>query len=332
MRHSFFCIDGHTAGNPVRLVAGGAPLLKGASMSARRQDFLTRFDWIRTGLCFEPRGHAMMSGGFLYPPTREDCDIGILFIETSGCLPMCGHGTIGIVTFGLEHGLIQPAVPGRLRVEVPAGILDIAYTVAGDRVTSVCLTNVPSYLAARGITIDVPQLGALTVDVAYGGNYYAIVEPQGGFTGLDALGTEALIAHSRYVRNAVRAAFAPVHPLDPTIGGVSHVLWADVPRNDGADGRNAVFYGDGAIDRSPCGTGTSARLAHLFATGRLGVGDRFVHESYIGSSFTGRVEREVMLGDMPAIVPSIEGSAIATGFNTIWIDRTDPFWNGFVVR
>lgn len=332
MRHSFFCIDGHTAGNPVRLVAGGAPLLKGASMSARRQDFLTRFDWIRTGLCFEPRGHAMMSGGFLYPPTREDCDIGILFIETSGCLPMCGHGTIGIVTFGLEHGLIQPAVPGRLRVEVPAGILDIAYTVAGDRVTSVCLTNVPSYLAARGITIDVPQLGALTVDVAYGGNYYAIVEPQGGYTGLDALGTEALIAHSRYVRNAVRAAFAPVHPLDPTIGGVSHVLWADVPRNDGADGRNAVFYGDGAIDRSPCGTGTSARLAHLFATGRLGVGDRFVHESYIGSSFTGRVEREVMLGDMPAIVPSIEGSAIATGFNTIWIDRTDPFWNGFVVR
>ncbi len=332
MRHSFFCIDGHTAGNPVRLVAGGAPLLKGASMSARRQDFLTRFDWIRTGLCFEPRGHAMMSGGFLYPPTRDDCDIGILFIETSGCLPMCGHGTIGIVTFGLEHGLIQPAVPGRLRVEVPAGILDIAYTVAGDRVTSVCLTNVPSYLAARGITIDVPQLGALTVDVAYGGNYYAIVEPQGGYTGLDALGTEALIAHSRYVRNAVRAAFAPVHPLDPTIGGVSHVLWADVPRNDGADGRNAVFYGDGAIDRSPCGTGTSARLAHLFATGRLGVGDRFVHESYIGSSFTGRVEREVMLGDMPAIVPSIEGSAIATGFNTIWIDRTDPFWNGFVVR
>ncbi len=332
MRHSFFCIDGHTAGNPVRLVAGGAPLLKGASMSARRQDFLTRFDWIRTGLCFEPRGHAMMSGGFLYPPTRDDCDIGILFIETSGCLPMCGHGTIGIVTFGLEHGLIQPAVPGRLRVEVPAGILDIAYTVAGDRVTSVCLTNVPSYLAARGITIDVPQLGALTVDVAYGGNYYAIVEPQGGYTGLDALGTEALIAHSRHVRNAVRAAFAPVHPLDPTIGGVSHVLWADVPRNDGADGRNAVFYGDGAIDRSPCGTGTSARLAHLFATGRLDVGDRFVHESYIGSSFTGRVEREVMLGDMPAIVPSIEGSAIATGFNTIWIDRTDPFWNGFVVR
>ncbi|MDJ0275647.1 4-hydroxyproline epimerase [Sphingomonas sp. 2R-10] len=332
MRHSFFCIDGHTAGNPVRLVVGGAPLVKGATMSERRQDFLSRFDWIRTGLCFEPRGHAMMSGGFLYPPTRDDSDIGILFIETSGCLPMCGHGTIGIVTFGLEHGLIQPAIPGRLRVEVPAGILDIAYTTQGDRVTSVRITNVASYLAARGIAIEVPGLGPLTVDVAYGGNYYAIVEPQGGYAGLDALGAEALIAHSRAVRAAVRAAFEPVHPLDPTIRGVSHVLWADAPRGADADGRNAVFYGDGAIDRSPCGTGTSARLAQLAATGRLQVGDRFVHESYIGSRFIGQVEAATTLGDGAAIIPSIEGSAIATGFNTIWIDRVDPFWQGFEVK
>ncbi|MEP9403854.1 4-hydroxyproline epimerase [Sphingomonas sp. VNH70] len=332
MRHSFFCIDGHTAGNPVRLVAGGAPLLKGGSMSARRQDFLSRFDWIRTGLCFEPRGHAMMSGGFLYPPTTGDADVGILFIETSGCLPMCGHGTIGIITFGLEHGLIQPATPGRLRVEVPAGVIDIAYAVDGDRVTSVKITNVPSYLAARGIAVQVPGLGDLVVDVAYGGNYYAIVEPQGGYPGLDALGAEAIVAHSRVLREAVRAAFEPVHPLDPTIRGVSHVLWADAPKGEGADGRNAVFYGDGAIDRSPCGTGTSARLAHLVGTGRLHVGDRFVHESYIGSRFTGRVEAATTLGDRPAILPSIEGSAIATGFNTIWIDRADPFWQGFVVR
>ncbi len=332
MRHSFFCIDGHTAGNPVRLVAGGAPLLRGASMSARRQDFLTRFDWIRTGLCFEPRGHAMMSGGFLYPPTRDDSDIGILFIETSGCLPMCGHGTIGIVTFGLEHGLIQPAVPGRLRVEVPAGLIDIVYTAQGDRVTSVRITNVASYLAARGLMIDVPGLGPLSVDVAYGGNYYAIVEPQGGYTGVDALGAAALVSFGRAVRDAVRAVFEPVHPVDPTIRGVSHVLWADAPRSPDADGRNAVFYGDGAIDRSPCGTGTSARLAQLAATGRLSVGESFVHESYIGSRFTGRVEAATMLGDIPAIIPSIEGSAVATGFNTIWIDRDDPFWNGFVVR
>lgn len=332
MRHTFFCIDGHTAGNPVRLVAGGAPLLKGASMSERRQDFLARFDWIRTGLCFEPRGHDMMSGGFLYPPVDPANDIGILFIETSGCLPMCGHGTIGMVTFGLEHGLIQPAVPGQLKVEVPAGTIEIAYETDGPKVTSVRITNVPAYVAARGIEVDVDGIGPLSIDVSYGGNYYAIVEPQGAYTGLDDLGAARIVDLSNRVREAVRAKFEPVHPLDPTIRGVSHVLWADKPKHEGAHGRNAVFYGDKAIDRSPCGTGTSARLAHLAATGRLSVGDKFVHESYICSRFIGRVEKSVMLGDVPAIIPSIEGSAIATGFNTIWIDREDPFWAGFQVK
>jgi 4-hydroxyproline epimerase len=332
MRNTFFCIDGHTAGNPVRLVAGGAPLLKGATMSERRQDFLARFDWIRTGLCFEPRGHDMMSGGFLYPPTMPDTDIGILFIETSGCLPMCGHGTIGMVTFGLEHGLIQPATPGKLRIEVPAGLIDIAYESEGDKVTSVRIVNVPAYVAQRGIRVDVDGIGPLSIDVSYGGNFYAIIEPQGRYTGLDDLGAARLVELSARVREAVQAQYEPVHPSDPTIRGVSHILWADRPRANDADGRNAVFYGDRAIDRSPCGTGTSARLAHLAATGRLAVGDRFVHESYIGSRFVGRVEAATMLGDQPAIIPSIEGSAISTGFNTIWIDRADRFWEGFQVK
>lgn len=331
MRDVFFCIDGHTAGNPVRLVAGGAPLLSGASMAERRLDFLSRYDWIRTSLCFEPRGHDMMSGGFLYPPTLPDADAGILFIETSGCLPMCGHGTIGMITFGLEHGLIRPRTPGRLKIEVPAGVLDIAYETEGDKVTSVRIRNVPAYLAAEGIEIDVPGLGPLSVDVSYGGNYYAIVEPQGAYTGLDDLGASRIIELSGLVRERVRAAFHPVHPDEPSINGVSHVLWADKPKGDGADGRNAVFYGDKAIDRSPCGTGTSARLAHLHAKGRLQVGDAFVHESYICSRFIGRVEAETTVGDHKAIVPSIEGSAVATGFNTIWVDRQDPFWAGFQV-
>jgi 4-hydroxyproline epimerase len=332
MRSTFFCIDGHTAGNPVRLVAGGAPLLNGATMSERRQDFIARFDWIRTGLCFEPRGHDMMSGGFLYPPTNPGSDTGVLFIETSGCLPMCGHGAIGIVTFGLEHGLIRPAVPGRLVIDVPAGTLEVSYSAEGDRVTSVRITNVASYVAATGIEVDVDGIGPLSVDVAYGGNYYAIIEPQGGYVGLDALGARRLVEISSKLREAIREKFEPVHPLDPTIRGVSHVLWADAPRSEGADGRNAVFYGEGAIDRSPCGTGTSARLAHLAAAGRLKVGDRFVHESYIGSRFVGRVEAAARVGDFDAIIPSIEGSAIATSFNTIWIDQEDPFWRGFVVR
>ena len=331
MRSTFFCIDGHTAGNPVRLVAGGAPLLNGATMAERRQDFLARFDWIRTGLCFEPRGHDMMSGGFLYPPTTPDADCGILFIETSGCLPMCGHGTIGMVTFGLENGLIQPRAPGQLRIEVPAGVIDISYTAEGNRVRSVRIRNVPAYLAARGIAIDVPGVGPLSIAVAYGGNYYAIIEPQGAYAGLDALGAARIVELSRTIRELVRAKYEPVHPVEPTIRGVSHVLWADKPRGEGADGRNAVFYGERAIDRSPCGTGTSARMAHLVGTGRLKVGDRFVHESYIGSRFIGRVEAEATVGDQPGIIPSIEGSAIATGHNTIWIDREDAFWAGFTV-
>jgi 4-hydroxyproline epimerase len=331
MRHTFFCIDGHTAGNPVRLVAGGAPLLRGGSMSERRQDFLQRFDWIRTGLMFEPRGHDMMSGGFLFPPTRPDADVGILFIETSGCLPMCGHGTIGMVTFGLEHGLITPREPGKLRLEVPAGVVDVDYKVEGERVTSVRLRNVASYLAAEGIKIEVPGFGPLSVDVAYGGNFYAIVEPQGPYQGLDGLGAARILELSPVVRRLVREAFEPVHPLDDTIRGVSHVLWADAPKGEGADGRNAVFYGERAIDRSPCGTGTSARLAHLHAKGRLKVGDRFVHESFICSRFIGGVEAETDLAGQSAIIPTVEGSAVSTGFNTIWIDREDAFWRGFQV-
>lgn len=303
----------------------------GASMSERRQDFLNRFDWIRTGLMFEPRGHDMMSGGFLYPPTCEDSDAGILFIETSGCLPMCGHGTIGIVTFGLEHGLIQPREPGRLRLEVPAGMIDIDYRTEGNRVVAVKIRNVAAYLAAEGVHIDVPGFGPLRVDVAYGGNFYAIIELQGPYHGLDALGAARLLELSPIVRRLMREQIEPVHPLDPTIRGVSHVLWADQPRGNDADGRNAVFYGDRAIDRSPCGTGTSARLAQLTAKGRLVVGERFIHESFIGSRFIGRVEAQTDLAGQPAIIPSVEGAAVATGFNTIWIDRSDAFWHGFQV-
>ena len=330
-RHVFRCIDGHTAGNPVRLVIEGAPELTGDSMSARRQDFMARYDWVRTGLCFEPRGHDMMSGGFLYPPTTSEADVGILFIETSGCLPMCGHGTIGIITFALEHGLITPRTPGKVIAEVPAGVIELDYVQDGDRVRSVRIRNVASWLDQQGIEIDVPDFGPLSIDVAYGGNFYAIIEPQGPYSGLDALGAARILQLSPVIRSLLREAFTPVHPLDPTLRGVSHLLWADVPKGEGADGRNAVFYGDKAIDRSPCGTGTSARLAHLHATGRLPVGQAFVHESYIGSRFTGRVEAETEVGGRPAIIPSVEGSAIATGLNEIWIDDEDVFAHGFQV-
>ncbi|MBN8552894.1 MAG: 4-hydroxyproline epimerase [Caulobacterales bacterium] len=331
MRHVFSCLDGHTAGNPVRLVIGGAPILNGNSMSERRQDFLARFDWIRTGLMFEPRGHDMMSGGFLYPPCHPDADIGILFMETSGVLPMCGHGTIGMVTFGLEQGLIQPRRPGRFMAEVPAGLIQLEYEMQGGRVHWVRITNVPAYLAMEGVKVVVADFGTLEIDIAYGGNFYAIIEPQGPYLGLDDLGADRIIHLSREIRTTLRQTVEPVHPVNDTICGVSHVLWADEPKGDHADGRNAVFYGERALDRSPCGTGTSARLAHLHARGRLKVGDTFVHESYIGSRFTGRIEAEALVGDRPGIIPSIQGSAIMTGMSTIWIDDEDPFHAGFTV-
>jgi 4-hydroxyproline epimerase len=329
---TFFCIDGHTCGNPVRLVAAGGPPLEGRTMSERRQDFLARYDWVRTGLMFEPRGHDMMSGSILYPPTRPDCDVAVLFIETSGCLPMCGHGTIGTVTFALEHGLVQPREPGVLRLDTPAGPVEAQFRMADGRVEAVRITNVGAYLAAKGVTVDCPELGRLNVDIAYGGNFYAIVEAQPNYRDLADLDAGAILRISPVLRQRLNESVEVAHPEDETIRGVSHILWTGEPSAaGGADARNAVFYGDKAIDRSPCGTGTSARMAQLAARGELTVGDRFVHESYIGSIFHGRVEAETRIGEHAGIVPSVEGWARITGFNTIFIDDRDPYARGFQV-
>jgi len=330
-KKSFFCIDGHTCGNPVRLVAGGGPLLEGKTMMERRAHFLAEYDWIRTGLMFEPRGHDVMSGSILYPPTREDCDIAILFIETSGCLPMCGHGTIGTVTFAIEHGLVKPKTPGVLRLDTPAGLVIAEYKQVGEYVEEVRITNVPSFLYAEALTVDCPVLGEISVDVAYGGNFYAIVEPQENYRDMADYSAGDLIAWSPVVRQRLNEKYSFVHPENPGINRLSHMLWTGKPKHEEADARNAVFYGDKAIDRSPCGTGTSARMAQLHAKGKLKAGDSFVHESIIGSLFKGRVEKEVSVAGKPAIIPSIGGWARMTGLNTIFIDDRDPFAHGFIV-
>ena len=331
-RHTFTCIDGHTCGNPVRLVAGGGPLLHGASMMERRAHFLAEYDWIRTGLMFEPRGHDVMSGSILYPPTREDCDIAILFIETSGCLPMCGHGTIGTVTMAIENGLVKPRTPGVLRLDTPAGVVVAEYRQEGEYVEEVSITNVPSFLYAEGLRVECPDLGEITVDVAYGGNFYAIVEPQANFRDMADYSAGQFIAWSPVVRQRLNEKYSFEHPENPGINRLSHILWTGKPAHPEADARNAVFYGDKAIDRSPCGTGTSARMAQLHAKGRLKEGESFVHESIIGSLFKGRVKEETSIGNKPAIVPSIGGWARQTGLNTIFIDDRDPFAHGFVVK
>lgn len=330
-RSIFKCIDGHTCGNPVRVVVEGGPELIGANMSEKRQHFLKEFDWIRKGLMFEPRGHDMMSGSILYPPSDPENDAGVLFIETSGCLPMCGHGTIGTVTIAIEEKLIAPKVPGKLRLETPAGLVLVDYYQEGDKVTSVRLTNVESFLAAEGLEVECPDLGTLYIDVSYGGNFYAIVDIQENFSGIQDFTANQLISWSRVIRERINEVYEFIHPENPTINGLSHLLWAGDVIDETSSARNAVFYGNKAIDRSPCGTGTSARMAQWYAQGDLQVGDEFVHESIIGSKFIGRIEEETEFDGVKAIIPSIEGWARIHGYNTIIIDDEDPYAHGFQV-
>lgn len=332
MKKTFFCIDAHTCGNPVRLVAGGGPVLHGATMSDKRNHFLQEYDWIRKGLMFEPRGHDMMSGSILYPPHDPSNDVAVLFIETSGCLPMCGHGTIGTITIAIEEGLITPKIPGMVRMEAPAGLVIIEYKQEGNKVKSVKLTNVASYLAATDLEVECPDLGMLKVDVSYGGNYYAIVDVQENFPGLEHYTASQLISWARELRKRINEKYTFVHPDNPHINGCSHVLWTGSVLDPASTARNAVFYGDKAIDRSPCGTGTSARMAQWYAKGKLKKGDAFIHESIIGSKFIGTIEEETTVGGMPAIRPGIEGWARIYGYNTISIDpEDDPYAYGFTV-
>ncbi len=332
-RTVFECIDAHTCGNPVRVVKSGGPELLGATMAEKRQHFLKEYDWIRTGLMFEPRGHDMMSGSIFYPPSDPKNDFGILFIETSGCLPMCGHGTIGAITIGIEEGLIQPKTIGKVRMETPAGLVQIDYGQTGKKVDWVRLTNVKSYLAASDLTIESLELGELTFDVSYGGNFYAIFDPQTNFPGIQDYSAGKLIQFSQELRKKINQEYCNrfIHPEDEKIRDVSHILWTGDTISPKATARNAVFYGDKAIDRSPCGTGTSARLAQWYAKGKLKVGEEFIHESFIGSQFIGKVEEITTIHDIPAIIPSIQGWAKIYGRNTITIDDDDPYAHGFQV-
>jgi len=331
-RHTFFCIDAHTCGNPVRVVAGGAPSLPNVPMGEKRQIFERNHDWIRQALMFEPRGHNVMSGVILYPPSREDCEVGFLFIEVSGCLPMCGHGTIGTVTTILEEGLVVPRTEGHLAIETPAGRVDVQYRSDGSFIEEVRLFNVASYLHTADATLEVPGLGRLRVDLAYGGNYYVIVEPQPAWNGLDHMSANRIIELSPLIRQAANEALAPIHPEDDRIRGVSHVMWCDTARHPQAHARNAVFYGEKAIDRSPCGTGSSARMAQLAAKGRLAVGAEFIHESIIGTLFRCRIESTTRVASYDAIFPSVAGWARVTGHNTIFVDDRDPLAHGFQLQ
>ncbi len=325
----FAAVDSHTEGMPTRVITGGVGPIAGASMLERKLRFEAELDDLRLLLMREPRGHGAMSGAILQPPTRPDADWGVLFIEVSGCLPMCGHGTIGVATVLVETGMVAVSEPETVvRLDTPAGLVEARVAVEGGRARSVTLRNVASFLHARDASVELPGVGAVRYDMAFGGNFYALVPAAEAGLEVDPAQAQALIDRGQAIIAAIDATDRPVHPEDSRIAGCRHVVF-HAPGRDGADARAATSIHPGWLDRSPCGTGTSARLAQLHARGELAVGDSFVNESVIGTRFTGRVAEETTVGGRPAIVPEITGRAWITAMGQYLLDAEDPFPAGF---
>jgi proline racemase len=327
----YHAVDSHTEGMPTRVITGGVGTLPGATMAERRVRFMTERDELRTLLMCEPRGHAAMSGAILQSPTRPDADYGVLFIEVSGCLPMCGHGTIGVATVLVETGMVTVTEPQTvIRLDTPAGLVVARVAVRDGHAESVTLENVPSYCHALDEVVQVPGLGPVRYDIAYGGNFYAIVD-------LAELGIPFERAQGGRLLDAGLAIMAAIdeqrpvaHPVDPAISGCHHV-YLQAPGSTAQHSRHAMAIHPGWFDRSPCGTGTSARMAQLHARGLLGADADFVNESFIGSRFLGRIVGETTVGGRPAILPTVTGRAWITGTAQYLLDPTDPYPAGFVL-
>jgi proline racemase len=323
-------VDSHTEGMPTRVVVSGVGTLPGGSMMERRAAFERDDDHLRTFLMYEPRGHAAMSGAILQPPTRDDADIAVLFIEVSGCLTMCGHGTIGVASVLVETGRIPVTEPvTEVRIEVPAGLVTATVDVVDGHARAVTITNVASFVHATDVTIDVEGFGPLVVDVAYGGNFFVLVPAERLGIPLAPSSEAELIRVGMAVIAAADAQIAPVHPLDQRIRGIEHLVVTG-PGDHQVDGRSATVIRPGWIDRSPCGTGTSARMALLHHRGDLTLDTPYTHASFIDSRFEGRLVATTMVGDLAAVVPTIRGRAWVTGTATFTLDPTDPFPAGFL--
>ena len=329
-RHVFHAVDSHTEGMPTRVVTGGVGVIPGATMAERRVHFVEHLDHLRTLLMYEPRGHSAMSGAILQPPTRPDADYGVLFIEVSGCLPMCGHGTIGVATVLVETGMVAVTRPvTTVRLDTPAGLVQVEVAVRDDgAATAVTLRNVPSFPVAVGSTVDVEGYGEVRYDLAYGGNFYAIVSLDDLGLPFERAAGDRLLAAGLSIMDAINAADRPVHPEDPGISGCHHVYLA-APGSDAKHSRHAMAIHPGWFDRSPCGTGTSARMAQLWGRGELPLDVDFINESFIGTRFVGRLVEQTRVHGQPAVVPTVTGRAWITGTAQYLLDPEDPFPAGF---
>jgi proline racemase len=315
---------------PTRVVTGGVGAVPGATMLERKQYFERELDHIRRLLMTEPRGHGAMSGAILQPPTLDDADWGVLFIEVSGCLPMCGHGTIGTATVLVETGMVAVTEPvTRIRLDTPGGLVEAEVRVDEGRARDVRIRNVPSFLLEADRTVDAgSELGKITYDMAFGGNFYAIVPAEAVGLPIEPSAAPALIRAGLRIMGAIDEQARPAHPDIAGIAGCQHVQFV-APGRDGASARNAVAVHPGWVDRSPCGTGTSARMAQLHARGGLGLHEAFVNESIIGTRFEGELVEETRVADRPAVVPTVRGRAWITGMGQYLLDPDDPFPTGF---
>lgn len=325
----YHSVESHTEGMPTRVITGGVAPIPGASMAARREWFVAHSDGLRRLLMREPRGHSAMSGAILQPPTRPDADWGVLFIEVSGVLPMCGHGTIGVCTVLVETGMVDVVEPvTTIRLDTPAGLVTAEVSVREGKAEAVTITNVPSFQLRRDHSVEVDGLGQVTYDLAFGGNFYAIVEVEKLGLRFDRSAKDELMAAGLRIMAAINEADEPVHPERADIRGCHHV-YLQAPGSDARTSRHAMAIHPGWFDRSPCGTGTSARLAQLHSRGELDLHCDFVNESLIGSRFVGRLVEETTVAGIPAVIPRITGSAWVTGTAQFFLDPSDPYPEGF---
>lgn len=316
---------------PTRVVIDGFGEIPGNTMFEKRAHFMANSDGFRQWLMFEPRGHSAMSGAILQKSTRSDADWGVVYIEVSGCLPMCGHGTIGVATVLVEKGLVNVTEPvTKIRLDTPAGLVVVDVTVKDGKAVNVTLTNVPSFLYGTDQEVEVSGFGKLKYDIAYGGNFYAIVPiNRVGIEFKRENGNKFLDLGLR-ISDAINQQARPVHPENPEIAICHHIDFI-APGSSPLHWKNAMAIHPGWFDRSPCGTGTSARLAQMYALGEMKKDDVLINESWIGSVFEGRIKEEVKVGNLNAIVPTITGRAWIMGESTWTLDATDPFPEGFLV-
>src|SRR5690554_5163279 len=325
----YTAVDSHTEGMPTRVITGGVGVIPGATMNEKRLYFMEHLDDIRLFLMNEPRGHAAMSGAILQAPTRDDADWGVVYIEVSGCLPMCGHGTIGVATVLVETGMVPVVEPvTTIRLDTPAGLVIARVAVSDGHADSVTIENVPSYSVRLDDTVEVPGYGNVPYSLAFGGNFYAMVDLDDVGLPFDRANQQEILSAGLAIMEAINTTNPPKHPEIDGLDHCHHVEFI-APGSTAEYSRHAMAIYPGWFDRSPCGTGTSARMAELWARGELSLDTDFVNESFIGSKFTGRLIRETTVAGIPAVVPTITGRAWVTGIGQYLLDPSDPFPTGF---